>query len=51
MTTLSWVEFNARKAQLYVKHLQYVMFHEPDNHKAIEIIEHKISVYNKLALI
>ena len=51
MSTLTWVEFNQRKAQFYVKHLQWLMFNEPENHEAIEIIERKVSIYNKLALI
>lgn len=46
-----WQEFNARKAQLYVNHLKWLMFHTPEASEAMEIIERKISIYNKLALI
>mgnify|MGYP003443607672 CR=1 FL=1 len=46
-----WQEYNAKKAQLYISHLKWLMFHTPENSEAIEIIERKISIYNKLALI
>lgn len=46
-----WQEFNAKKAQLYMKHLKWLMFHTPEASEAIEIIERKIAIYNKLSLI
>ena len=48
---LTWKQINKCKANLLQHHLEWLMFNEPENDEAIEIIERKVSIYNKLALI